>query len=89
MEKHLELLGFKVRDVITGFEGVVVSISFDVSGCVQGLVQPERNKDGKFESYWFDTKRLRAQGKRVTAAPTFERIPGGNELPAFAEKPVK
>jgi hypothetical protein len=90
-QNYLKLLGLKVRDVITRIEGTVVSISFDVYGCVQGLVQQERNnKDGKFEAFWFDTKRLRPLAAKPTVAvPTFEIVPGGQKLPAFSEKPVR
>src|SRR5256885_6644880 len=59
--KHLELLGYQVRDVVSGFTGVVTSISFDLYGCVQGLVTPPViEKEGKKsgDSGWFDTKRL-------------------------------
>jgi hypothetical protein len=34
----LKLLGTKVRDVVTGFVGIVTSVSFDLYGCVQAVV---------------------------------------------------
>lgn len=32
VEKHLELLGMKVKDKVSGFEGVVSTLSFDLYG---------------------------------------------------------
>ena len=34
---HLELLGQKVEDKVTGFRGVVTTISFDLYGCIQAV----------------------------------------------------
>ncbi len=93
MEKHLGLLGFKVRDVVTGFEGTVVSISFDLYGCVQGIVQPapDKKKPNKIaEGRWFDMKRLRAVGRApVMPAPDFVNVPGPAEKPPLPQKPVR
>ena len=90
MNEHLGLLGFKVRDVVTGFTGVVMSISFDLSGCVQAIVTPVVGEKGeKQESQWFDTKRLRKTGDYlpVMDVPTFDMVPGGQELPGYPSKP--
>lgn len=57
--KHLSLLGKKVRDKVTGLEGVVAAISFDLYGCVQATLNSGLDKDGKLrDSYWFDVSRL-------------------------------
>lgn len=92
MQEHLKLLGFKVRDVVTGFEGVAESITFDLYGCVQALVRPQINKKKpteKAECGWFDMKRLEAIGKSpVMKAPDFVTVPGGTSKPAATEKPV-
>jgi len=51
--------GDKVRDKITGFEGVVICISFWLNGCVQiNVLSAERDKDGKEVSDWFDQGRI-------------------------------
>jgi len=90
MREYLKTLGFKVVDSVTGFKGVVTSISFDLYGCVQAIVTPEADKDGKIEeSRWFDTKRLIIASKKpVMPIPTFETIPGGQDLPIYPSKPV-
>ena len=89
MNEHLKLLGIKVRDKVTGFIGVASSISFDISGCIQAFVVPSKSKDGKLgDGHWFDTKRLKIlDANPVTELPTFEIIPGGQELPGYSSKP--
>jgi hypothetical protein len=90
MQEHLKLLGFKVKDVVSGLEGVVTSISFDLYGCVQAVVSRPTNKDGEIpESRWFDTKRLVAISEvPVMDVPDFAIIPGGQDLPSFKEQPI-
>lgn len=39
-------LGDRVRDVITGFEGVALSITYWLNGCSRVQVQPTDLKDG-------------------------------------------
>ena len=52
-------LGQKVRDQITGFEGMVTGLVSYISGCNQALVAPRVKPDGEFaESHWFDLDRL-------------------------------
>lgn len=87
MKHHLKLLGFKVSDAVTGFSGVVTSITFDLYGCVQALVTPPREE--KSESQWFDTKRLAVKSKTpVMIVPTFDAVPGGQALPLASGKPL-
>jgi hypothetical protein len=84
MLEYLKLLGLKVRDVVSGFSGVVTSITFDLYGCVQALVSPtEVDKDGKQrEREWFDCKRLIVTDKTpIMQQPTFAAVPGGQDLP--------
>jgi hypothetical protein len=58
MNEYMKILGFTVHDSITGFEGVVTSIGFDLYGCIQCVVTPTA-KEGKIgDSGWFDHKRL-------------------------------
>ena len=71
--EHLELLGYKVEDRVTGFYGVVTTISFDLYGCIQAIVTPSADlKDQKPE--WFDVTRLEILGDvPVMATPDFEK----------------
>lgn len=92
MKEHMKLLGHKVRDIVTGFEGIVTSISFDLYGCVQAIVTPEKKKgdDKVGDSHWFDTKRLKATSKQpAMEVPTFQVVPGPERKPAFPQKPAR
>jgi hypothetical protein len=72
MESHLELLGRRAEDKITGFKGVVSSISFDLYGCVQAWLTQPIGKDGKQpDGAWFDVKRLTKLSRPVMPAPDF------------------
>ena len=54
-EKAMINLGDKVRDPITGFEGIVTSRSEHINGCTRIGVQPPMDKDGRVPSpEWLD-----------------------------------
>ncbi len=57
---YLSLLGLRVKDAVTGFAGVVTSVSFDLYGCVQAVVTPSGvDKDEKMkQGHWLDVNRL-------------------------------
>jgi hypothetical protein len=76
-KNHIDLLGRTAKDRVTGFTGVVVTISFDLFGCVQAILSPPVNKDGKKEDgHWFDVNRLELQGKsRKMPVPEFGDAP--------------
>lgn len=73
IQEHIGLLGFKVQDKVTGYKGVVTSISFDLYGCIQAIVSPIALKEGRVESgTWFDVARLKVLSKkRVMELPNF------------------
>lgn len=89
MEKHMVLLGMRVQDQVTGFSGVVSGISFDLYGCVQAIVNPGADKDGKLmEQCWFDVSRLAiASDDPVMERPDFEYGPQAEGKQGAAEKP--
>ena len=75
VHKHLCLLGLKVKDKVSGFEGVVQSISFDLFGCIQADVRAACvDKDGKLkDGYWFDVTRLHVLSRKpVMDIPDFD-----------------
>lgn len=74
IKKHLDLLGCPVVDKVTGFKGVVDSVSFDLYGCVQASLMPPVDKKGELsKSYWFDVNRLEIKStKLVMEVPDFE-----------------
>lgn len=73
MLKHLELLGQTVTDKVTGYRGVVTTVSFDLYGCIQAIVTPPEIKDGiPVSGAWFDVNRLAVTSKkRVMEVPDF------------------
>ncbi len=75
IEKHIKKLGMQCSDKVTGFNGVITSVSFDIAGCIQAVVTPPA-KDGKTgESQWFDMGRLTIHGidDYVMRAPDFNQ----------------
>lgn len=70
IKKHLNLLGLKVEDKVTGFKGVVSSVCFDLYGCIQAVVNPGLDKDGKLgDQKIFDVGRLNI----LSEAPVMDR----------------
>lgn len=64
--EHISKLGFKAKDIVTGFTGVITLISFDLYGCVQFVLTPKVNKDGKsINGRWFDVTRLEIKSKKA------------------------
>jgi hypothetical protein len=71
MEKYLSWLGLEVRDCVTGLEGVITSISFDICGCIQGLLTPKAIGGTRSDSCWLDLKRLVVIGSFVIEPSDF------------------
>lgn len=74
LDKFIDLLGYRVHDLVTGFCGVAESVSFDLYGCVQVAVKPASfKKDGDQnipDGRWFDYHRLvKMGGDRVMDIP--------------------
>jgi len=91
VQQHFDLLGKKATDSVTGFHGVVTSVCFDLYGCIQVLLTPTVDEDGKKrEGYWMDTTRLTKVGKKpVMQLPDYNQgyVADGKKGPA--EKPGK
>ena len=67
MEK---LLGRKVRDIITGYAGIVTGYVRYLTGCNQVLVVPRIGKDGKRDNgEWFDVQRIVRVGESRIVLP--------------------
>ena len=73
--KHFSILGHKVEDRVTGFKGVAATLAFDLYGCIQVVVNPGVDKEGKpREQGWFDINRLTVTSKEpVLPPPSFTR----------------
>lgn len=85
LKGHLEKLGFEAEDKITGFKGVVDSVSFDLYGCIQYALRPPMDKEGKLPNgAWFDSNRIKIKGKKRIIEPLL--IEALDETPS---KPAK
>lgn len=92
MNKHFDLLGYKAKDKITGFKGVISSLSFDLYGCIQAVIQPECDKNSiKIEDgRWFDVTRIEILSKkRVMNIPDYTKGYISEGFKGCAEKPNK
>jgi len=92
IKKHLDLLGHKVQDKVSDFNGIVISMSFDLYGCIQADVRPtELDKDGKMRiGSWLDVNRLEVLSKKpIMNPPNFKwgEIAEGKKGPA--KLPIK
>lgn len=77
VEKALDILGYVAKDKITGFEGVVESLAFDLYGCVQVALKPTTTKeDGTIkDGMWFDINRLEVSKERRMVPKDFFSMP--------------
>ena len=90
MKKHVNLLGFKCKDKVTGIKGVIIHVGFDLYGCVQAVVHPglDKKSDEMLETLWFDIARLEIIGnKPVMTPPNFDYGPAAEGLKGPSEKP--
>lgn len=59
IQKHISLLGEEVFDIVTGFEGVVTDVSFNIDGGIDAFVKPKVDEANKMQDgYWFNIARL-------------------------------
>ena len=89
IQKHLNLLGHRVEDKVTKMQGIVSSMSFDLYGCVQALINPGVDREGKpKDQHYFDVSRLKILTKKpVMERPNFEYGPVAEGKQGAAEKP--
>lgn len=72
-------LGDKVKEVVSGLEGIVTCESLSLSGCRQILIVPQEVKDGKpVDGSWYDDSRCTVlQTGVVPVSPRFAKAEGG------------
>ena len=88
IRKHFEMLGRIGTDKVSGFKGVVSSISHDLYGCVQVILAPRVDKDGKKpDAHWFDVSRIELEGEPVMERPNWELGPVAEGRHGPSEKP--
>jgi len=90
-QTHIDnLLGRKAKDLVTGFSGVISTISFDLYGCIQVVITPPVDKDGKVkDGHYFDITRIKITDKKpVMALPDFSAGYTAEGKKGCAEKPM-
>jgi len=61
----------EVRDRVTGLRGIVTGRTEYINGCVQWLVKPPVDKDGKLvDGCWIDTIQLEVVGPGIAEPET-------------------
>jgi hypothetical protein len=72
-----------IKEKINGTEGIVASISFDLSGCCQALLDLGVDKDKKrIDNYWMDICRIEVlDDEPVMEQPDFCDIHGPADKP--------
>lgn len=89
-QKHIDLLGLKCRDRVTGLKGVITCISFDLYGCVQAVVHPGIDEKGMpLGTQWYDVTRLEILDETpVMDVPDFSEGYIAEGKKGAAEKPM-
>ena len=88
-QRFLAYLGYRARDRVTGMEGVIVSVVFDLYGCIQVILNPGLDKEGKpGDSHYYDVSRLEFLSKKpVMDQPNYHFGPQAEGKQGAAEKP--
>jgi hypothetical protein len=60
-------LGVKVRDLVTGLEGIIIARLEHLNGCVHYAVKPKVGKDNKeVEAHYIDSQQLEKVDAGIT-----------------------
>lgn len=85
MSKNTVELGDRVREKISGFEGICTQIVTYLNGCDRILIQPETLHEGKpIEGHYFDVLQVSVVKKHVMQADNRTNKTGGatDKIPA-------
>lgn len=70
-------LGQKLRDRVTGFEGIATSRLEYLNGCIQYGIKPQAAADGKMpDSCWIDEEQLELVDEGIAV----RQRPGGGDM---------
>lgn len=72
MKNYLDVLGLPAKDKVTGFKGIISSISFDLYGCIQVVITPKSEDGTMKDGHWLDSGRVTITSrKRVMEISNF------------------
>lgn len=76
-------LGTRMRDKITGFEGIAVAKVVFLNGCVQYQLKPSKlDKDGKvYDGNTFDNQQLEVMDEGINKGKEKAEKPTGGDMP--------
>lgn len=70
-------LGSKVRDKVTGFEGICTGRASYIYGCDQYNIVPQAEAGKISDTHWFDEGRIEVIGDGINKAQVVAKKPGG------------
>lgn len=71
-------LGLRAKCKVTGFTGIVAGKTEYLNGCIQWLIKPPIDKDGKYvDGQWIDEGQLEVVDDGIIVASS-SKPPGGN-----------
>jgi len=73
-------MGRKVKDLVTGFTGIVTGKAIYLNGCTQYLVETKVNKDGELKWKWFDENQLKDLGPGIKISKSKKGKPPGGPM---------
>jgi hypothetical protein len=89
IDEYVSMLGRTATDKVTGFTGVVSTVSFDLYGCIQIVLVPKAKDDEVKTGSWFDVNRLSFLAvERVMPVPDFVSSPIA-DIKGPAPKPTR
>lgn len=81
-------LGDEVRDVVTGYQGIIVTRSEFLNKCVRHAVQSQELKDGKpVDSQYFDEEQLEIVTAQKIRSPKVVQTGGPRDVPSAVRRP--
>lgn len=88
-QKHINLLGLKAKDCVSGLEGVITSITFELNGIIQGLITPPAKDGGCKSNTWIEVDRFKMLSKKpVMKLPDYDKGYIAEGKKGAAEKPL-
>lgn len=61
-------LGSKVKDLVTGFEGIVTGRCEYINGCIQFCVRPKSKGGSMPDGQWIDWQQLKVLGEGISVS---------------------
>ncbi|MEA3225049.1 MAG: hypothetical protein U9Q07_03800 [Planctomycetota bacterium] len=82
-------IGDRVRDKVSGFQGIATARHEYMNGCVRFTIDSEELKDGKpIDGHWFDEQQIEAiEDKALEVIPA--QVGGPQKAPPSLKRPER